>query len=75
MHSSIGPTLKRLRESAGLTQEKLATKSGVSRPYIAGIEGGSVQCGQRLDTIQRLADALDVHVSALLPERKRRGKR
>jgi len=34
--------LEELRRKAGMTQEDLAEKSGVSRPVIAKIESGSI---------------------------------
>ena len=36
-----GSWLRRLRETAGLTQEELAERSGFSQQYISGLERGS----------------------------------
>lgn len=50
--------LKKYRLLAGLSQEKLAEKSGLHRTYISGIE-----CYRRsisLENIQRIADALEI---------------
>ncbi len=49
--------LKEIREEAGLTQEELAEKSGVSRVTISLIENGRADC-VKTQTLTRLADAL-----------------
>ena len=51
-----GGELKRLRKSAGLTQKKLAEKSGFSQALIARIERGSVN--PTLRTLQKIHSAL-----------------
>lgn len=56
--------LRQLREDRGLTQEELAEKANLHRTYV-----GSVERGERnvtIDSMQRLADALDVPVWSLL---------
>ena len=57
--------LKEARVEAGLTQEQLAEKSGVSRATIANIERGS-QAFLKSSTIIKLADALKLDPSVLL---------
>lgn len=57
--------LKRYRIEAGLTQEQLADKSGVSRTTIANIERGS-QSFVKSSTIIKLADTLKVDPQVLL---------
>ena len=57
--------LKRYRIEAGLTQEQLADKSGVSRTTIANIERGS-QSFVKSSTIIKLADTLKVDPKVLL---------
>src|SRR3954454_162347 len=54
--------LKELREAAGLTQEELAERSGVTRPGLFKIEQG-VRV-PRWDTVLALAEALGVSVAA-----------
>lgn len=56
--------LERLRREAGLTQEALAEKSGVSRPVIVKIENGGID---RVigGNIRKLADALGVSIEEL----------
>lgn len=57
-------TFERLRREAGLTQDALAVKSGVSRPVIVKIESGDID-GVTVRTLRRLADALNVTVREL----------
>lgn len=59
--------LKFYRKKAGLTQEKLAEKIGMSTSYI-----GDMEARERFpsaETIDKIADALDVPVSTLFDER------
>ena len=54
----FGTNVKNYRQKAGLSQEKLAEKSGLHRTYISDIE-----CFQRsisLGNVQKIADALNV---------------
>src|SRR5215469_8488387 len=54
---TIGTLLKRYRRAAGLTQEALAERAGISADTISALErGGNLH--PRNDTIDRLADAL-----------------
>ena len=57
--------LKNCRIKAGLSQEQLAEKSGVSRITIANIERGA-QTVLKSSTIIKLADALKVDPQVLL---------
>jgi len=57
--------LKKYRLQAGLTQEQLAEKSGVSRVTIANIERGSLTF-IKSSTIIKLADALKINPQVLL---------
>ena len=56
--------LKHLREQAGLTQEAVAKKAGVSRAYLARLEMG--RHDPPLSRLRKLAEALDVPVTRLL---------
>ena len=51
-----GPTLKKLRLDAELTQRKLAELVGVSQAHIAKIEGGRVD--PRLSTVNKILQVL-----------------
>ncbi len=57
--------LKQARQAAGLTQEQLAQKSGVSRVTIAMLESGK-QTVVKSSTIIKLADALKVEPQVIL---------
>ena len=57
--------LKQARIKAGLTQEQLAQKSGVSRVNIAMLESGK-QTVAKSSTILKLADALKVEPQVIL---------
>ncbi len=57
--------LKKYRIAAGLTQEQLAEKSGISRTTIANIERGS-QSFIKSSTVIKLAETLKVAPQVLL---------
>jgi transcriptional regulator with XRE-family HTH domain len=71
---SIGKNLKRLRQSADLTQTDLARKSGVDQSMISKIERGEFE-NLTLDTLRSLTKALGCSVVELLPEEDKRGSR
>ncbi|QUF07713.1 XRE family transcriptional regulator [Actinosynnema pretiosum subsp. pretiosum] len=55
--SELGPSLRRARRSAGLTQEQLSAASGISVRTISRLENGADE-NVRLDTLRLLTDAL-----------------
>ncbi|MFE3826347.1 helix-turn-helix domain-containing protein [Streptomyces sp. NPDC059092] len=57
MASEFGTVLRRLRETARLTQEELERRSGVSVSTIRGLETGR-RNNPRMTTVRQLADAL-----------------
>ncbi len=57
-------TVKELREKAGLTQEELAKKAGVSRAIVSGLESGAITV-TTTKTLVKIAEALSVKVSEL----------
>ncbi len=57
--------LKELREAKGLTQEELAKKAKVTRPYLTMLETGARK-NPSLAILKRLAKALGVPVTELL---------
>jgi len=63
LNTAFADVLRQLREQAGLSQEALATKSGLDRTYISLLERGLRQ--PTLKTLGRLADALDIRLTAL----------
>lgn len=66
--ATVGQTIRKLRESIGVSQEALAAVAGLHRTYV-----GSVERGERnvsLENIVRLAHALGVRPSTLLGDLK-----
>jgi len=64
----LAENIRRLREKKEWSQEDLAHKSGIHVTYLSGLE-----CGRRNPTVmvlERLAKALDVHISILLKIRE-----
>ena len=61
-----GDNIRRLRLKAGLTQEELALKSGLSQGYINQIESGKRNFTQK--SLELVADALSVSIVELFRE-------
>ncbi len=59
--------IKKLRKKLGYTQEKLAELTKIDYKYIQRIEGKNPPA-VKIDTIQRIAQALKVDSSKLLDE-------
>jgi XRE family transcriptional regulator of biofilm formation len=57
--------LKTLREQKGLTQDELAKRAKLKKPYISQLENG-VRTNPSLPALRRLAKALGVPVTELL---------
>jgi transcriptional regulator with XRE-family HTH domain len=64
IQTKFGIALRRVRLSAGLSQEDLAHHAGIHRTYVSSIELGKVTVG--LDIAQRLAAALGMPLSQLI---------
>ena len=62
----IGDRVKRLRKEKKLTQKALGEKVGISRSYLADIEGN--RYNPSADTIKSLATALNVDVNYFLTD-------
>jgi transcriptional regulator with XRE-family HTH domain len=56
--------VKEWRERRKLTQEQLAARAGISRPYLARLE--TARQDPKLSTLEKIAKALRVHVTKLL---------
>ena len=64
--------LRQTRVAKGMSQEQLANKAGVHRTHISLIERN--RRSVRLETLERLARAMDIEPAKLLPSVfKRRG--
>lgn len=60
----MGYHIKELREAVGMTQEELASKSGVSRVTISALETKK-ECNTTSKTLRKIAEALGVTVDRL----------
>lgn len=59
----LGKKVQRARRKAGLTQEELAERTGISRAYMGFIEQGRYSAS--LEVLEKLARALRVKLSDL----------
>lgn len=57
--------IKKHREAAGLTQQQLADKAGITMNYLAKIESKKMQRGCTIVIVGRIADALNVDIRDL----------
>ncbi len=57
--------LKTLRNEQGMTQDEVARRANVTKPYVSQLETG-VRKNPSLPVLKRLAKALGVPVTALL---------
>jgi transcriptional regulator with XRE-family HTH domain len=64
--SLFGTVIRVRRESAGLSQEELAERTGVSRNYIGMVERGETNATLRV--IQNLAKSLATSMTSLVSE-------
>ncbi|MCU1455662.1 MAG: DNA-binding protein [Acidimicrobiales bacterium] len=65
---ALGQLIYDLRTAAGLTQRALAERIGTTQSVISRLEeGGSAK--NRLDTLARVATALDRHLIVSFPEK------
>ncbi|MBI5893996.1 MAG: helix-turn-helix transcriptional regulator [Deltaproteobacteria bacterium] len=63
--NNIAKTVKRLREKAGLSQEKLARLADVSNNTLINIEAGK-QGNPTIETLKKIARALNVPIEDLI---------
>jgi transcriptional regulator with XRE-family HTH domain len=65
----IGDRLRTARKAAGLTQEGVARRSGLTVKHVGGVERGEIQ-DPHYSTLAALADALDMTVAELVGEQE-----
>lgn len=65
-YKQIGLKVSYYRKLQGLTQEKLAEKLGVDTSFIGQIEAPNINKAISLDTLFRIAKALDTNPHKLL---------
>lgn len=63
---NIGENIKRIRKEKGMTQKELGEKLGVSQSAIGQFENTSSNL--KIDTIKKIAEALDVNYTRLVIE-------
>jgi transcriptional regulator with XRE-family HTH domain len=68
-HGALGRAIRRSRERLGLSQEELASRSGLHRTYVGGIERG--ERNPSYMNILRIAEALGEQPSELLATAER----
>jgi transcriptional regulator with XRE-family HTH domain len=66
----LGDAIRELRTERGWSQEELSIKTGVHRNYIGGIERAERK--PTVETVAKLADALDMSVAELLARAERK---
>ena len=74
MRKLVGRNFARLRREAGLTQEQIEERSGLSQQYLSGLERG--KRNPTVITLYELAQALGVsHVELVKPDEEGTGLR
>lgn len=73
MSTNITNNIKHIRLNKGITRVELSKSSGVSVPMLKVLENGEFDItNSKLDTLVKIAGALKVKVSDLLPIEKRK---
>ena len=62
----IGYNIGYFRRHAGLTQEQLAEKAGISRAHLSAIEAPNIVQSFSIETLFNIADALGIDAYKLL---------
>ena len=65
-YKNLGKKIKNLRKNAGLTQEQLAEKTGLSLDFIGKIEINLKH--PSIPTLLILSDTFNIHISDLLKD-------
>ncbi len=65
---ALGQLIYDLRTEAGLSQRELAEKMGPTQSVISRLEEGGGEARNRIDTLARVATALDRHLVVSFPE-------
>ena len=64
---AVNIAIRQVREVQGVSQRELARRLGVSQPVVARWEAG--RDSPRLDTLQRIAEALEVNLEVIFSGR------
>jgi transcriptional regulator with XRE-family HTH domain len=63
-HAALGLAIRQLRRAGGVSQETFASRCGLHRTYIGGIERGERNVS--FANLLRISEALDVRLSELM---------
>ncbi|MBD5479573.1 MAG: helix-turn-helix transcriptional regulator [Lachnospiraceae bacterium] len=63
---NFGESIKKIRKEKGFTQKQLGEKLGVSQAAIGQFE--SNKANPKIETIQKIADALNVTINEIIPD-------
>ncbi len=66
IQTRFGNRVREVRKQKGISQERLAELTGLHRTYVSSVERGERNIS--LLNIERLAEALEVKMAALLPD-------
>lgn len=69
---AFGVVISRLRVEKGLTQEQMSGLAGIARSHLAALENG--QKTVKLDTMWRIADALEIRPGELIARIEKEGE-
>lgn len=61
----IGTNIRRLRETKGWTQKKLATRAGIEQSHLSQIEQENIEL-PHLDTIESIMEAMNINHKRLV---------
>ena len=61
---AFGLVISKLRVQKGLTQDRMSGLAGIARSHLVALENGEKTV--RLDTLWRIADALEIRPSELI---------
>ena len=70
---AFGVVISRLRVQKGLTQERMSGLAGIARSHLVALENGEKTV--KLDTMWRIADALEITPSELINKVEQEGKK
>lgn len=68
LRKELGEKIRELRKAAGLTQEELDEKTGLSYKFIGELERGQVNVS--LDSLVKITDALGIQIGDLFVKEK-----
>ena len=68
IYTLIGQNIKKYRKIAGLSQEQLATKTNLSYGFIKNLEAKNVRATISIETLQLIAEHLNVTIIDLLKQ-------